>query len=224
MITNANTRFEVAENVAEYLKELEARPKGERLRIRAVYQNLSIFDWWNEYLSPTQLKQMQAFLKTAAKLGFNGYVCFKVGAAGCSHGMWAYEKNTTDGYSPDGPCLYHSFRSGDCYWDCELPDGLWLHEKACAEEKKRGEAPRHDHQFTLKEVKTALAQSRVSVVRKWLAEELVEKGLYDAAVELMDNDIRERLHSELSPCSEADFLAAYMKAHYDVYGSEFVVN
>lgn len=93
-------------------------------KIRSVYDELSIFDWWNDKLSISQLKQMKAFLEQAIKLGFTGYVCFKVGAEGCSHGMWAHKNETTDGFSPDGDCLFHSFRFGDCYWSTCI-DGAW---------------------------------------------------------------------------------------------------
>ena len=55
------------------------------------------------------------------------------------------------------------------------------------------------------------------------AEEIVARGLYEAAVGLMDDDLRERLHAELAPCSDAAFLTAYMAAHLEVYGEPFVV-
>lgn len=85
--------------------------------IREVCTELSIFDWWNEELSMSQLKQMRAFVKTAIKLGFTGYVCFKVGAVGCSHGMWANKDESLDGYSPkDSDTLFHSFRCDENYW------------------------------------------------------------------------------------------------------------
>ena len=55
------------------------------------------------------------------------------------------------------------------------------------------------------------------------AMEIVARGQYDAAVGLMDDDLRERLHAELAPCSDAAFLTAYMAAHLEVYGEPFVV-
>ena len=117
---------------------------SKKWRISDVCDQLSIFDWWNEYLSMTQLKQMRNFLTTAIDLGFDGYVCFKVGAAGCSHGMWAHKEESTDGYSPrTGACLFHSFRSGDNYWDLRQDDGNWIH----SDDK---------YEFTLSEIKTYL--------------------------------------------------------------------
>lgn len=117
-------------------------------KIRAICEECNIFDWWNETLSMSQLKQMRTFLNQAIKLGFTGYVCFKVGAAGCSHGMWAHKEESIDGYSPDGDVLFHSFRAGDNYFDMEL-DGVWMHEKYATEEN-----PCPD--FTLKQIKEEL--------------------------------------------------------------------
>lgn len=96
-----------------------------KLKMKKVYKELSIFDWWVDYLSLTQLNQMKKFLETAIELGFTGYVCFKVGVKGCSHGMWAYKAESEDGYSPDGDCLFHSFRSGDNYYDLNA-NGHWM--------------------------------------------------------------------------------------------------
>lgn len=141
-------RFEIAEAVAFYINELEAQKrswnKSPKIKISHVCEDLSIFDWWNEYLSISQLKQMQKFLTVAESLGYNGYVCFKVGAAGCSHGMWAHREESTNGYSPEGECLFHSFRNGDNYYDALTADGKWMHDK-------------YDKcEFTLKEVKAEL--------------------------------------------------------------------
>lgn len=46
---------------------------------------------------------------------------------------------------------------------------------------------------------------------------------FDAAVALMDDEIREELHNELAPCTEDEFLVAYKAAHYAKYGEEFAV-
>ena len=55
------------------------------------------------------------------------------------------------------------------------------------------------------------------------AKEIVARGGYEAAVSLMDDGIRECLHAELAPCSDAAFLAAYMAAHKAAFGKDFVV-
>lgn len=97
-----------------------------RLKIREVCNDLSIFDWWSDELSATQLKAMRSFLKEAIKLGYTGYVCFKVGAKYCASGMWAYKAESTNGYSPDGPCIYRSFQSDGNHWDACDDEGYWL--------------------------------------------------------------------------------------------------
>ncbi len=44
---------------------------------------------------------------------------------------------------------------------------------------------------------------------------------FAAAVELMDDELREELSRDLAPCSEQDFLQAYAAAHLAKYGQEW---
>lgn len=44
---------------------------------------------------------------------------------------------------------------------------------------------------------------------------------YDAAVQLMDDEIREELHAELAPCTEQEFFSAYEAAHTEKFGEEW---
>ena len=44
---------------------------------------------------------------------------------------------------------------------------------------------------------------------------------YEAAVMLMDDEIRESLHFKLAPCTEQEFFNAYEKAHIEKYGEEW---
>lgn len=44
---------------------------------------------------------------------------------------------------------------------------------------------------------------------------------FEAAVELMDDEIREDLNFELAPCTEQEFFSAYEKAHAEKYGEEW---
>ena len=47
---------------------------------------------------------------------------------------------------------------------------------------------------------------------------------FDAAVNLMDDDIRECLHNKMAPCTDQEFLNAYVEAHAAKYdGEEFQV-
>lgn len=41
---------------------------------------------------------------------------------------------------------------------------------------------------------------------------------YEAAVELMDDEICEELSAELAPCTEQEFFTAYAKAHTEKFG------
>lgn len=151
---------EILNNVNECIEELERAKEyydydpyritligytSKAFRMRSVCEELSIFDWWNDNLSLSQLKQMRTFLKTAISLGFTGYVCFKVGAKYCANGMWAYKEESTTGYSPDGDALYHSFISGENYYEAKL-NGVWLHDKYDGK-----------FRFTLAEIKKEMA-------------------------------------------------------------------
>lgn len=116
-------------NAQEVLEQVERLiEQGGTYRIRNVYHILSIFDWWPETLSQSRLKDMRKFLKEAIKLGFTGYVCFKVGATCCANGMWAHKNESTDGYSPEGAFLYKSFTPDYNYWEVHTEDGDKLTE------------------------------------------------------------------------------------------------
>lgn len=41
---------------------------------------------------------------------------------------------------------------------------------------------------------------------------------FEAAVILMDDDIREELHMKMAPCTEQEFFEAYAKAHEEKFG------
>ena len=55
------------------------------------------------------------------------------------------------------------------------------------------------------------------------AQEIIEKGYYDSAVALMDDEIREAVHEDLAPCTDLEFLEEYMKRHEEKYGIAFVI-
>jgi hypothetical protein len=114
-----------AEPVLAELEKLIAR--GCPMPMHYVCDKLSIFDWWPDRLTITHMKQMRSFLKQAIKLGYTGYVCFKVGASGCSNGMWAHKEESTDGYSPKGDCIYRSFTPDYTYWQFN-EGGEWFPE------------------------------------------------------------------------------------------------
>ena len=134
-----NVLAEVDKLIAELDKKKSSIPKswwtGKPLyhvkgyKMDDVYDRLSIFDWWVDTLGYTRLTQMRGFLREAIKLGFTGYVCFKVGASGCANGMWASTEESTNGYSPDGgETLYRSFTPDYTYWSFTR-NGEWLPPK-----------------------------------------------------------------------------------------------
>ena len=55
------------------------------------------------------------------------------------------------------------------------------------------------------------------------ARQIIDSGNYVAAVNLMDDGIREQLHADLAPCSDLEFLTAYMEMHYNQYGEAFTI-
>ena len=115
-----NTAAEVLKRVEQYLDN-----PLRRFLISSVCDDLSIFDWWPEYLTKSKLYEMRQFLREAIKLGYEGYVCFKVGATGCANGMWAHtELETDEGYSPNNcPVLFRSFTPAYRYWDVTDKEG-----------------------------------------------------------------------------------------------------
>lgn len=44
---------------------------------------------------------------------------------------------------------------------------------------------------------------------------------FDAAVQLMDEDLREKVHGEFSGETEQEFIEAYAEAHIEKFGENF---
>ena len=47
---------------------------------------------------------------------------------------------------------------------------------------------------------------------------------FEAAVNLMDDELREELHIQLAPCEAQLFFDEYCKKHFEKYGQEFVLD
>ena len=47
---------------------------------------------------------------------------------------------------------------------------------------------------------------------------------FAAAVNLMDDDIREQLHDELAPCTPQVFFDAYVSAHAKKFGEDWTLD
>ena len=41
--------------------------------------------------------------------------------------------------------------------------------------------------------------------------EIIKRGLWKTVVEFMDDETRERVHAELAPCTELEFLRRYLE-------------
>ena len=160
-----NTAAQVRERVEERIAWFEDNPYR-RLRISDCYNEFSIFDWWPEYLNKSKLQEMRQFLREAIKLGYEGYVCFKVGATGCANGMWAHtELETDEGYSPNNcPILFRSFTPAYRYWDVTDKDGNWNWEgKYESEEDRR---LHYDKLGTIKDLEAFIEAHKDKVYRK----------------------------------------------------------
>ena len=44
---------------------------------------------------------------------------------------------------------------------------------------------------------------------------------FDAAVNLMDDEIREAVHADLAPCTDQEFMDEYVRRHEEKYGQSF---
>ena len=46
---------------------------------------------------------------------------------------------------------------------------------------------------------------------------------FEAAVMMMDDEIRESINNEMAPCTDQEFMSAYVEAHFEKYGEEFTI-
>ena len=44
---------------------------------------------------------------------------------------------------------------------------------------------------------------------------------FNTCVNMMDDEIREEIHAEKAPCSEQEFLDAYLERHAEKHGENF---
>lgn len=44
---------------------------------------------------------------------------------------------------------------------------------------------------------------------------------FDAAVNMMDDGIREAVHADLAPCTDQEFMDEYARRHEEKYGQSF---
>ena len=65
-----------------------------------------------------------------------------------------------------------------------------------------------------------MAEALAKQADKYVQDEDGRTVDYAAAVELMDDDLREQLHLEMAPCTNQEFYDAYVKAHAAKYNGE----
>lgn len=178
----------VPANVLQKIDEMLSQSySGARWKIDNVYDDLSIFDWWPEYLSQSHLKQMRTFLRNAISAGFDKYCCFKVGASGCANGMWASDVPSTDGHSPDGGrTLYRSFTPDYTYYDVDLGNGFTHNDFKTFKECRDFIEHETKDMEELKNTETEPVQTGTEEVNIDLNQELVGKTVNEACMYLSD--------------------------------------
>jgi len=63
------------------------------------------------------------------------------------------------------------------------------------------------------------------VNEEYCAEEMQLLSMdWETVIHYMDDEIREQIHSELTPCINEEFLTRYMELHLEKFGEEFTVN
>ena len=65
-----------------------------------------------------------------------------------------------------------------------------------------------------------MVEALEQVAQDWVEDEDGHLVYYDAAVKLMDDDLREQLHREMAPCTNQEFYDAYVKAHAAKFNGE----
>lgn len=61
-----------------------------------------------------------------------------------------------------------------------------------------------------------MTNNNIKVTNEWGTE-----IYYKVAVDFMEDELREKLHMELAPCTEQEFFNAYAKAYEEKYGEEW---
>lgn len=56
------------------------------------------------------------------------------------------------------------------------------------------------------------------------ADDLLERFDMDTIANYMDDNIRETLHNHLAPCTDLEFVRAYLELHREKFGSEFEIS
>lgn len=103
-----------------------------------------------------------------------------------------------------------------------LLDGGWLPKDRDLIQEEYG-FDDDEIEAAVKEMKLFIQDEQFDPDRE-KARDIIRAGHYNAAVELMDDELREQIHDELAPCSGVDFLTRYLKEHQKKFGEEFILN
>ena len=136
--------------------------------------------------------------------------------AGC--GNEAREELNREYHAPTAQELY-DFIDSQPTWDCVPPDAYDQLANLCGVGYTE-----EDSLETLMDRCAAALEERKQIaydaMDQYVEDEDGHMIDYDAAVELMDDDLREQLHREMAPCSNQAFFDAYVKAHAEKYNGE----
>ena len=113
--------------------------------------------------------------------------------------------------------IYRGFNNKDYYTEAEIRS---------AYEDFKDELPDADYESYLDRMLAQGVQKvggLIEIEANKKAKEIVDGGYFDAAVGLMDEGIREKIHRDLAPCTDEEFLTAYMYEHEEKYGEEFTI-
>ena len=58
-------------------------------------------------------------------------------------------------------------------------------------------------------------------IKQLIRDDIESVPNWESIVNLMDDEIRESVHSDIAPCSERAFLYEYMTRHFEKYGKPF---
>lgn len=53
--------------------------------------------------------------------------------------------------------------------------------------------------------------------------EIEARNLWGAVVNMMDDELREKVNAEKAPCTDLEFLEAYLDAHFAQFGEHLVI-
>ena len=117
-------------------------------------------------------------------------------------------------HAPTAQELY-DFIDGQPTWDCVPPDAYDQLADLCGVGYTE-----EDSLDTLMDRCAAALEKQAS---QYVQDENGRTVDYAAAVEMMDDDLREQLHQEMAPCTNQEFFDAYVKAHAAKFGEKFQI-